>query len=267
MSEVAGPAQLSASTFPADNSAFALGERLQVDQRKNIRVFLVRYVILELVAIASASYLTSLIYGEAPWAGWTAGRAYVVSAFLLAAGVLSISLGLKHFAAFQLQPVHRVLWNAATAVTIAFSLFLSGLFLLKVATDYSRGTFLLQLVVVSATALGVRALAHARTRAAIANDRAEARRAIVFGSQEASESVAKSLAEAGIRIVCSSPIPDNALAIGGEISRAAQRRIIETCRATGVRRRRHHDEGQRPAEVGPSCGFPLRTSRFRSPSG
>jgi Undecaprenyl-phosphate glucose phosphotransferase len=218
-----------------DRSLFEVRERPQVVRKKDVRALLARYAVAEVGVIASVTYLTGLLYGEAPWSGWTAGTVYVVVALLLAVGIQVLSLCLKHYAAFPMQPLRRVLRNAAVAVTIAFSLLLSGLFLLKAATDYSRAAFLLQSIVVLAATFAVRALAHARIRAAIAGGRAEARRAMVFGDPDACAAADRPLAEAGVRIVGSLPVPPlSTLAARGEAGRAAQRRVVEACRAARV---------------------------------
>jgi Undecaprenyl-phosphate glucose phosphotransferase len=196
-----------------------------------VSTFLLRYVFLEFIVIASVSYLTSLIYSEVAWRGWTAGQAYLVSALLLAASVLIASLSFKHYVAFQTQPRHRVLWNAATAVAVAFSFFLSGLFLTQVAVEYSRAAFLFQLVAVSIAVLSLRAIACARLRTAIANNYVEARRAVIIGDAENHAIVAKQLSEAGVNIERSLPFPAKTFATAGRMDRAKARSIIETCRA------------------------------------
>jgi len=205
----------------------------QAGAGKSVSVFLVRYAVLEFFAVAIVSYLTSLIYSEVAWSDWMAGQeAYLISAILLATGVLVVSLSSKHHAAFQTQPNHRVLWNALTTVALTFSFFLSGLFLLKVATDYSRATFLFQLFTVSAAVLGARVVAHARIRAAIANGRVEARRAIIIGAGEELAAVARQLGNAGVAIVQSLSFPTRSFAAnGGKMDSAELRRMIETCRA------------------------------------
>jgi Undecaprenyl-phosphate glucose phosphotransferase len=230
MPEIADQSPRFSSIYVADSRVFDRHELREVERTKSVHALLFRYALIEASAIATASYSASFVYGKAPWSGWTAGAAYIASALLLAVGIQTVSTSLKHYVGFQMQPVRRVLWNASTAVTIAFSLLLSGLFLLKVATDYSRGAFLLQLIIVFTTVLGVRSVAHARIRAAIANNWAQARRAIVFGTPQECASACPALAEAGIRVVCSLSIPVNDLSFGGESSRAARRRILETCR-------------------------------------
>jgi hypothetical protein len=160
---------------------------------QSIKIFLFHYAIVEFGAVAGISYLTSLIYSQVVWSDVTPDKAYVLSALLVAASVLVVSLGARHYVAFQTQPRQRVLWNAATAVGLTFSLFLSGLFLTKVTTDYSRATFLFQLITVSTAVLSIRALTHARVGAAIANDRVEARRALIVGNVEDYPAIARQL--------------------------------------------------------------------------
>jgi lipopolysaccharide/colanic/teichoic acid biosynthesis glycosyltransferase len=163
--------------------------------------------------------------------GLAPDKAYALSAVLLAVGVLVVSLSSKHYVAFQTQPRQRVLWNATTAVGLTFSFFLSGLFLTKVTTDYSRATFFLQLLTVSAAVLSIRAMTHAKVRAGIANDSIKARRAVVVGDVERHHAIATQLSEAGVNIVCALPFPARAFAAVGKMDQAKVRSMIETCRA------------------------------------
>ncbi len=231
MKKIASSAK-SAFGAPAQQRASSVWSPTSKDSpTKSVSTFLSHYAIVEFIAVASISFLTSLIYGQVVWSGVTPNKAYAVSAVLLAIGVLVVSLTSKHYAAFQTQPRQRVLWNAATSVGLTFSFFLSGLFLMKVTTDYSRATFLFQLITVSTAVLSIRALTHARVRAAIANDRVEARRAVIVGDAEDHAAIARQLSAAGVNIVCSLPFPAMAFAKVGKMDHAKVRSMIETCRA------------------------------------
>jgi Undecaprenyl-phosphate glucose phosphotransferase len=157
----------------------------------------------------------------------------MVAALLLAAGTLIVSLGFKHYLSFQTQPRHRVLWNSMTSVLVTFSFFLSGLFLMKLATDYSRITFLFQLVNVSIAVMTFRMIAHSRLRLAIAEERVAARRAIIIGEAGDRALIETQLGEAGVRTVRTLPIPFAAVASNAANVGLAKRQfsqLVETCR-------------------------------------
>jgi Undecaprenyl-phosphate glucose phosphotransferase len=117
-------------------------------------------------------------------------------------------------------------------VALAFSMFLSTMFLLKLADMYSRGTFIVQFVVVGIAVLTTRALWFGRLKSAVASGLIEARRAVVIGDLPSNAPVIGRLKEAGIQIVNSFPF---AFACGtdGRNARNDQsvREIIDTCRA------------------------------------
>jgi len=54
---------------------------------------------------------------------------------------LLAALGFKHYVGIQAQSRDRFMWSGIGAVALAFSLFLSLLFVFKIADWYSRGTF------------------------------------------------------------------------------------------------------------------------------
>jgi Undecaprenyl-phosphate glucose phosphotransferase len=127
-----------------------------------------------------------------------------------------------------------VLSNGAGAVALAFSFFLATLFLLKVTDDYSRAAFLMQWTAVAVAVLAMRAMLHARVRAAIASSRIEARRAIVIGDASRGDTVLWRLRKAGVRTVWSLPFPSS---LGQDAERDSEawrkqaRSIIESCRS------------------------------------
>jgi hypothetical protein len=143
---------------------------------------LARVVAFEFVLVAGTAYLASAIYNRIVLLRWPPTEEYVTAALFIAAAVMAVSLGFRHFAAFQAQPRHRILWNAAGAVALAFSFFLSALFLLKGAEGYSRGTFVFQFAAVGVALLTARALLEPRLGAAIAAGRLEARRGVLIGA-------------------------------------------------------------------------------------
>src|SRR5205807_4111955 len=97
--------------------------------------------------------------------------------------VLILSTAFRHFEAVQTQPRHKLLWSGMGAVGIAFSLFLSLMFLLKISEDYSRGSFIVQIVSVGVAVIATRAIAYSWLQGAIANCELAARRVILIGDE------------------------------------------------------------------------------------
>ena len=130
--------------------------------------------------------------------------------------------------------MHRFLWTGIGAVVLAFSFFLSALFLLKVTDEYSRATYFSQLVAVSLAILGARAMGHGAIRSAISAGRVEARRAILIGNRIYYANIEGRLNEAGIQTVRSLPFPAKLQSSGNAASSDLDgnlvRQMIDTCR-------------------------------------
>jgi len=192
-------------------------------------------VLCEFLVIAAAAYIASLIYNRVVLERWPPAEQYVTAAIVIAALVLLVSLGFRQFATIQTQPRHRFLWNGLGAVALAFSLFLSVLFLLKIAEWYSRGSFFMQFLGVSLTMLSVRTLTYRWLQAGIASGMVEARRAVLIGNTRDFAAVAERLKNAGIQTVGSYPFPVGSLdspveADHAESAKRHVRAMIDTCR-------------------------------------
>jgi Undecaprenyl-phosphate glucose phosphotransferase len=125
---------------------------------------------------------------------------YVLSAFFIAALIVLISVAFRHYVRIQ---SHRKRWYVSVgigAAGLAFSLFLTLLFLFKFADEYSRGAFLFQLMVVSVSTIAVRAAAHNKLRASIRNKEIEARRVILIGRTRHCQNLTATLAKSGLRL-------------------------------------------------------------------
>jgi Undecaprenyl-phosphate glucose phosphotransferase len=201
---------------------------------ENLLILLAKLAAAEFVAVATAAYATSQIYYMAVLRTGPAGQAYIWPALFIASLVLLFSLGFGHYQKLQIQPLHRFLWTGIGAVVLAFSFFLSALFLLKVTDDYSRGTYFAQLVAVALAVLGVRAVGHATVRSAISAGRVEARRAVLIGNRVYYADIEERLSEAGVQTVRSLPFPAKPQSSGNasanDLDRELVRQMIDTCR-------------------------------------
>src|SRR5262249_57550393 len=111
---------------------------------------------------------------------WRALAQYVSAALSIALLVLLAALGFKHYVGVQGQSRDWFMWRGIGAVALAFSLFLSFLFVFKIADWYSRGTFFFQFIGAATAILITRGTIHAHIRRAIASGAVEARRAVVI---------------------------------------------------------------------------------------
>lgn len=147
----------------------------------------VRFLALEFLAVALAAYGSGVAYEYTAYTQLDLLpeiNQYIPAALFLAALVTSVSLGLRHFRALQRQPLHALLWNGLGGVALAFSFFLSTLFLLKLMGEYSRGAFLFQVVAVSATVCIMRTASYFWLQSATRSGLVEARRVVLIGDEQ-----------------------------------------------------------------------------------
>ena len=106
---------------------------------KRLATLYMTILIFEFLAVASAAYFSSVSYRYTEL--HLLPNEYLPAALFIAALVSIVSIAFRHFVAIQRQPLHALLWSGLGAVGLAFSVFLSTLFLLKAIGDYSRGAF------------------------------------------------------------------------------------------------------------------------------
>ena len=129
---------------------------------ENLSVLLFWIAVSEFATVAATTYATSLSYSYVVLQVWPPSEIYGSAALFIAFLIVTVSLAFRHYFALQTQPLHRFLWNGIGAVGLAFSLFLSSLFLLKVTEEYSRATFFIQLFAVTLAVLALRTIGHTR---------------------------------------------------------------------------------------------------------
>ena len=161
----------------------------------------------EFLVAATSTYLASILYHKISFGSSPPLQEYTNEALFIAASFTIVSLGFRHFSMAQRQQRHLHLWSGVGAVALAFAGFLTAIFLLKVSKDFSRGTFIVQIIGVSITICISRALSHLWLRSAFAAGRIEARRAILIGDAAYYPRAANELKSGGIRVVNSFPFP------------------------------------------------------------
>jgi len=194
---------------------------------------LVRVVALEFFLVAGTCYITSAIYYQTFLATWPPLEQYVPASLFIASLVLLTALGFKNYVGIQTQSRDRFMWSGIGAVALAFSLFLSLLFVFKIADWYSRGTFFFQFIGTGVAVLIARASTHTRIRRAIRSGAVEARRAVLVGDPTENPDIMNNLREFGIRAMGTLPLPHvhgNTVPGVGVFSYNI-RKFVEKCRA------------------------------------
>jgi Undecaprenyl-phosphate glucose phosphotransferase len=188
----------------------------------------------EFLAIGVAAYSSSVLYNWMVLERWPPASQYLPAALFISAAALLTAIAFHHYSAVDTQPRHRFMWSGIGSVALAFSLFLSGMFLLKIAEGYSRGTFLIQFFAVIIVVLTVRAATYSRLHSAIAAGMVEARRAVLIGDMSHAREIADQLKGTGIHTVGSFEFP---LEHGSENAAASvqptynPRTLVDACRA------------------------------------
>ena len=161
----------------------------------------------EFLVVAASTYLASIIYHKISFGLLLPLQEYTNEALFIAVLFTIISLGFRHFSMAQRQQLHLHLWSGIGAVALAFTGFLTAIFLLKMSKDFSRGAFIFQIIGVSTTICISRAFSNLWLRSAFASGRIEARRAILIGDPAYHSRIVNELNSGGIRLVNSFPFP------------------------------------------------------------
>ena len=197
-------------------------------------IFRAKITAVEFLAVASAAFIASFLYLDVVALSPFPVTEYVFAALLIAALVSLVSVGFQHFAAIQMRPLHVLLWSGIGAVGLAFSLLLSTIFLLKIAEDYSRGTFIFQVVFVGVAVTTVRVITYSRLRSAIASGAVEARHLVLIGDVTRCAQFSNRLRTSAIETVASFRFPwDLDVTTGSNSTDALDQKIgklAEACR-------------------------------------
>jgi putative colanic acid biosynthesis UDP-glucose lipid carrier transferase len=191
---------------------------------------------LEFVIVASSAYLASDLYHLISLQPQPPISQSVPAAIYLAALVLGISIGFRHFEAVQRQPLHLLLWNGLGAVGIALSLFLSTLFLLKGTEEYSRGAFVLQIVAVMIAVCLTRVMFYFWLQSSIRAGLVTARHVVLIGDDFSAQRFGELVRTTAIRGIAWLPFPLHPnLSNRGDcdqlVDSEAVRQTIESCRS------------------------------------
>ena len=185
----------------------AAGAKFLVEQPDRLSNILYGIIVIEFMTVFLVASFTIRLYYWIELEAQVSSFLYIPAGLVVAALFVLVAVSFRHYAKIPSQRKRWYVTVGIGAVTLAFSLFLSLLFLLKVADEYSRGTFFFQLVAVGLGIAVVRAITHNKLRALIATNKVEARRVILIGRETHCRHVVKKFAESGLRIEAMIPFP------------------------------------------------------------
>ena len=167
----------------------------------HLNTALVTYASIEFVAVACSAYFIGLLYHGIFLNSWRTEPKYILAATFIAALVAFISIALHSFIAIRRQPRHIFLWRGMAAVMLAFPVFLSIIFISRLSSEYSRVTFIAQIIGVGLTVVCMRVLFYSWLQSAITANQIEARRVALIGDVSHCSIFADRLKTSGIRTV------------------------------------------------------------------
>jgi Undecaprenyl-phosphate glucose phosphotransferase len=228
------PEAISASTFRA-RAQVLVGPAPAAAKPKRFATFYAKILGFEFIAVASAAYASSVFYQYSALQ-LQPDVNYVPAALFIAGLVSLVSIGFRQFIVIQRQPLHVQIWNGIGAVALAFSFFLSMLFLLKISGDYSRGAFVFQIVAVGVTVCITRTMSYFWMQSAASSGLVEARHVVLIGEERFRLQFDDLVRTSTIRSVASLPFPHHRGAKPGFdsivlIDSKTARKTIEFCRS------------------------------------
>lgn len=175
---------LPASKFPAGSvDVSALPARVG---KNRLAALLTLAASTEFLLITVAAYFAAILYHRLVLGQVLVSpdpAKYIQESLLIATLELLVSIGLGQYSRILTQPRHMFLWSGTSSVFLAFSFFLSTIFVLKISEEYSRATVIAQAVGVLLTVLGTRAVWFSLLQPAIAAGLINARRIVLIGDQ------------------------------------------------------------------------------------
>jgi Undecaprenyl-phosphate glucose phosphotransferase len=200
-------------------------------RRTRLLTLLMGLASLEFLVVTCTAYVGVITYYWLFLAAWPPSPEYLPVAPVIATTVLVLSLMLGSFSTIQSQSQLEFVWRGLCSVGLTFFFFLSAMFVLKVTSAYSRGTFFTQLVLVAIAVALFRAVAFRWVQAAISAGRVEASRLAIIGD-ELNPAILNPLIQDGVQIVRTYPFPSQqATSNPGSIDNwNIARNIVADCR-------------------------------------
>ena len=202
-----------------DLGARALEDRLDLRFSLSKRAWKLHSIIPLVVAsefalLCAAAYLGGAIYHQASHADWAAFEQRGRAAIFVAALVTLTAVNLRQFVAIQVQARFKFVLSGLTAAAVAFALLLSTLFFLKVAEDYSRGAFALQLLFIGAAICCSRVVIYSCLQTALAHGSLDAKRVVLIGNEDQCAAFIATINTPGLQTIASLTFPGDGDAAG-----------------------------------------------------
>ena len=188
----------------------------------------------EFFAVEFSAYLASMAYTARHGSTWDKSDQYIPAVVLIGLLVILSSLALGHYTNIQQQPRHRFLWGGLASTALAFSFFLSLIFVLKATEYYSRATFFIQFVSVCVAVLGARTFSWAQLHSKIKSGQVEADRLLVIGTISGEAASTQGLAALCDDAIGMVPFPDfwsGTRHTDNDANEEEHRDFIDECRA------------------------------------
>lgn len=167
------------------------------------------YAAIEFLVVASITYCIGFFYHGIFLNTWFQELKYIFAAIFIAILILLISLGFHNFVAIRRQSRNMFLWKGAGTTALAFSIFLTVIFVTKHSEEYSRITFILQIFGVGFAVVSMRLLFYLWLQAAFTANRIKARRVALIGDDFHCSMFAKRLEITGIQTAGSFRLPEH----------------------------------------------------------
>ncbi|WP_249144898.1 undecaprenyl-phosphate glucose phosphotransferase [Bradyrhizobium sp. AUGA SZCCT0274] len=175
------------TNLPASTRSVGVGRTLPARVGKNrLAALLALAASTEFLLITVAAYFAAILYHRLILGQVLVSpdpAKYIQESLLIATLELLVSIALGQYSRILTQPRHMFLWSGASSVFLAFSFFLSTIFVLKISEEYSRATVIAQAVSVLLAVLGTRAIWFSLLQPAIAAGLIDARRIVLIGDQ------------------------------------------------------------------------------------
>lgn len=201
----------------------------------SLQSFRIKLGLAEFLLVCGAACVGGAAYHRIVLLDWPDPKQHLAAALLLGITVSGVTLGSRGYDGIEARPRHPFMWAGVSAMTIAFAMFVSVMFLLRFADAYSRGMFLFQLPCMMAAVMTLRGVAYSRLQAAVAGGRIEARRVVLIGGRDVCSEFSRRLSVTGMRTVRALAFPS--LEEGSDLAHQANsvvayaRDLIKECRS------------------------------------
>jgi Undecaprenyl-phosphate glucose phosphotransferase len=208
--------------------------RLQSKRTINLFTAISTYAAVECLAVTGSAYFIAFLYHGIFLNTWRIEPHYLLAAIVIATFVFLTSLGFQSFTSIRRQPRSIFLSKGVGAVGIAFSIFLSLIFIAKYSDEYSRVTFISQIIGVAIVVAIARLLFYSWLQSAIALNQIEARRVALIGDSSHCSTFTDRLKKSGIQTIGCFHLPIHRSKKGASVTDPELYEMVAECRSLRV---------------------------------